>query len=211
MIIKPPNLASSRRQFLKNALPAGTLFCFGVSRLFASQLSDDNQQELKFEDRIKKEYCKSHEEAWRWRFGYYIQTMESLAEYLGRDKLLELLKKIKDDEITRGATINAENTFANFAKKYKDKDNKYKNTNTIKIIEESEKTIELRCTECLWAKTFLEKNAGDIGYFTICYGDFVSAKAYHPKLNLRLTKTLMQGFDCCNHRYTWGNQVPHFE
>jgi hypothetical protein len=203
MIIKSSNLASNRRQFLKNVLPAGTLLCFGGSNLFASQLSNDNQQELKFEDRIKKEYCKSHEEAWRWRFGYYIQTMESLAEYLGRDKLLELLKKIKDDEIKRKSTINPENTFANFTKKYKDEDNKYKNTLTYRIIKEAEKTFELRTTECLWAKTFLEKNAGDIGYFTICYGDFPSAKAYHPKLKLRLTKTLMQGFDGCNHRYTW--------
>lgn len=57
----------------------------------------------------------------------------------------------------------------------------------------------------LETKTFLEKNAGDIGYLTICYGDSASAKAYHPKLKLRLTKTLMQGFDCCNHRYTWGS------
>ncbi len=168
----------------------------------ASQLSDDNQQELKFEDRIKEEYCKSHEDAWRWRFGLYIHTMESLAEYLGRDKLLELLKKIKDDGIKRESTINPEHTLANLARRYKDKDH-YKNTLTYRIIEESEKALELRITECLWAKTFLEKSAGDIGYLTICYGDFTSAKAYHPKLKLRLTKTQMQGFDCCNHRYTW--------
>lgn len=203
MTIQASNLASSRRQFLKNVLPAGTLFCFGGSNLFASQFSDDNQQELKFEERIKKEYCRSHEDAWRWRFGYYIHTMERLAEYLGRDKLLELLKKIKDDGMQRNPTINPEHTLANFTKMYKDKDNIYKNTNTYRIIEDSEKTFELRITECLWAKTFLERNAGDIGYLTICYGDFASAAAYHTKLKLRLTKTLMQGFDCCNHRYTW--------
>ncbi len=204
MIIKASNFAASRRQFLMNALPAGTLLCFGGSNLFAPQLSDDNQQELKFEDRIKKEYCRSHEDAWRWRFGYYIHTMERLAEYIGRDRLLELLKKIKDDGIKRNSPINPEHTLANFTEKYKDKDH-YKNTLTYRIIEESEKTFEIRITECLWAKTFLERNAGDIGYLTICYGDFASAEAYHPKLKLRLTKTLMQGFDCCNHRYTWGN------
>ncbi|NOR53991.1 MAG: hypothetical protein GQ536_07890 [Candidatus Aminicenantes bacterium] len=200
---KSSSLVSSRRQFLTNALPAGTLLCFGGSRLLASQLSDDNQQELKFGDRIKEEYCKSHEDAWRWRFGLYIHTMESLAEYLGRDKLLELLKKIKDDGIKRESTINPEHILANLARRYKDKDH-YKNTLTYRIIEESEKAFELRITECLWAKTFLEKDAGDIGYLTICYGDLTSAKAYNPKLKLRLTKTLMQGFDCCNHRYTLG-------
>ena len=75
---------------------------------------------------------------------------------------------------------------------------------TYRIIEDSKKAFELRTTECIWAKTFREKNAGDIGYLTICYSDFISAKAFHPKLKLKLTKTLMQGFDCCNHRYTWG-------
>lgn len=203
MTSKLSNFASSRRQFLKNAVPAGTLLCFGRSDILASQLSDDNQQDLKFEDRIKREYCMSHEEAWRWRFGYYIHTMEGLAAFLGRDELLELLKQIKDDAMKGESTINPEHTLVNFAKKYKDKDNKYKNTNTYRIIEESEKTFELKVTECLWAKTFREKNAGDIGYLTICYSDFVSAKAYHPQLKLRLTKTLMQGFECCNHHYTW--------
>jgi hypothetical protein len=128
--------------------------------------------------------------------------MESLSEYLGRDNLLDLLKKIKDDRIKRKSTINPEHNLANFIKGFKDID--YKNTLTYRIIEESEKAFELRTTECLWAKTFLERNAGDIGYLTICYGDFASAKAYHPELKLRLTKTRMQGFDCCNHRWTWG-------
>jgi len=200
---KSSSLVSSRRQFLRNALPAGTVLCFGGNKLLDYQFSDDNQQELKFEDRIKEEDCKSYEDAWRWRFGYYIHTIESLAEYLGRDKLLELLKKIRDDAIKGESTINPELTLANFIKRYKDKDH-YKNTLTYRIIEESEKVFELRITECLWAKTFLEKNAGDIGYLTICYSDFISAKAYHPKLKLRLTKTLMQGFDYCNHHYTWG-------
>jgi hypothetical protein len=130
--------------------------------------------------------------------------MESLAEYLGRNKLLGLLKKIRDDNIDRESSANSELTLADFTKMYRDKGH-YKNTLTYRIIGESEKTFEIRITECLWAKTFLEKNAGDLGYLTICYGDFASAKAYHPKLKLRLTKTLMQGFECCNHRYTWGS------
>jgi len=202
MAIEAVNFEPSRRQFLKNVLPAGTLLCCGGSSLFASQHKDANQQDRKFEDRIKEEYCQSYEDAWRWRFGYYIHTMESLGKHLGRDKLLELLKKIRDDELNRVSSVNSELTLADFTKKYKDK-NRYKNTLTYRIIEESEKTFELRVTECLWAKTFNEKKAGDIGYLTICYGDYASAKAFHPKLKLTFTKTLMQGFDCCNHRYIW--------
>ena len=70
--------------------------------------------------------------------GLYIHTMESLAEYLGRDKLLELLKKIKDDGIKRESTINPEHILANLARRYKDKDH-YKNTLTYRIIDEAQK------------------------------------------------------------------------
>ncbi len=71
------------------------------------------------------------------------------------------------------------------------------------VIEKSDEVYEMKVTECLWAKTFRDKNAADIGYATVCHGDFTEATAYHPKLKLKRTKTLMQGHDCCNHRWTW--------
>ncbi len=73
----------------------------------------------------------------------------------------------------------------------------------VKVVDETDTAIEIRVSNCLWAKTFLEKNAGDLGYATICYGDYPKATYYNPKLKLQFTKTLMQGNDCCNHSYTW--------
>jgi hypothetical protein len=61
--------------------------------------------------------------------------------------------------------------------------------------------VEIKITECLWAKTFRAANAADIGYATICYSDFAGAVAFNPKMRLVRTKTLMQGHDCCNHRW----------
>ncbi len=194
--------SQDRRQFLSTIIPVCAFSCFGFKYSFSTEPCNQNQQQLPFDDRIKKEYCKSHEDAWRWRYGYYINTMKGFAKYLGRDKILELLKKVNDDEINMDLGDNPEHTLVNFIKRFKAKDY-YNNTLTFKIIEESEMAFELRVTECLWAKTFIKENAGDIGYATICYGDFASAKIYHPKLKLRLTKTLMQGYECCNHRYTW--------
>jgi hypothetical protein len=74
---------------------------------------------------------------------------------------------------------------------------------TFTIIEDTDKAIEQKITECLYAKTFRDADAADIGYAYCCYADFPAAQAYNPKLRLIRTKTLMQGHDCCNHRYVW--------
>jgi hypothetical protein len=58
-------------------------------------------------------------------------------------------------------------------------------------------------TECIWAKTFLDANAGDIGYAQICIGDYTWAESFNPKITMVRDKTLMQGHDICNHRYLW--------
>lgn len=57
--------------------------------------------------------------------------------------------------------------------------------------------------ECLWAKTFRELGAPDLGYALNCSSDFDYARCFNPKLKLTRTKTLMQGDDCCEFIYTW--------
>jgi hypothetical protein len=74
---------------------------------------------------------------------------------------------------------------------------------TYTFVEDTEKALEWKITECLWAKTFREANASDIGYASQCYGDLGYGEALAPKIRFTLTKTLMQGHDCCNHRYVW--------
>jgi len=56
--------------------------------------------------------------------------------------------------------------------------------------------------ECLWAKTFREADAGDIGYAGCCYGDYGMTKSFNPKLKLERNKTLMQGHDCCHFKWS---------
>jgi hypothetical protein len=72
---------------------------------------------------------------------------------------------------------------------------------TFDIVQDSDKVFEMRVSECLWAKTFKEANAADIGFKLICSEDYVTAEAFNPNIKLIRDKTLMQGHDCCNHRY----------
>jgi hypothetical protein len=61
--------------------------------------------------------------------------------------------------------------------------------------------FEIKFTECLWAKTFREADAGDIGYAGCCYQDYAMTKAFNPKMELIREKTLMQGADCCHFKW----------
>ena len=149
--------------------------------------------------RFQNDFNQTCEDAFSWKFDYYINIMKRFSDYLGKDKLLELIKRAVDENNKKIATDNPEHTLASFVEYGKEA---YKNMMTYEVIEESDEVFEIKVTECLWAKTFRDKNAADIGYATVCQGDFTEATAYHPKLKLRRTKTLMQGHDCCNHRWT---------
>jgi len=71
------------------------------------------------------------------------------------------------------------------------------------IVEDSQYAFEMKITECLTEIVFREANAPDLGYACVCHADFGFPVGINPKLKLIRTKTLMQGHDCCNHRYVW--------
>ena len=56
---------------------------------------------------------------------------------------------------------------------------------------------------CLWAKTWKELDADDIGYIWNCYADDVLAELMSPKLRLTRPPTIMQGGKQCKFCYTW--------
>jgi hypothetical protein len=72
---------------------------------------------------------------------------------------------------------------------------------TFEVVENTPKAAEFKVSECLWAKTFREAKAGDLGYALVCDSDYAAAEGFNPKMRMIRTKTLMQGHDCCNHRY----------
>ncbi len=71
------------------------------------------------------------------------------------------------------------------------------------IVKDTPTKLSFKFTKCLWAKTLLEINEPGLGYAMCCNPDFSMAKAFHPKLKLIRSKTLMQGNDCCDSTYIW--------
>ena len=73
---------------------------------------------------------------------------------------------------------------------------------TGEVVEDSEKVFEMRVTECLSATVFQEAGlAGKIGHAAVCNMDYTWPPAFNSEFKMERTKTLMQGHDCCNHRY----------
>jgi hypothetical protein len=209
MILKTLDSASGRRQFLFRVLPAGTFFCLGCGALSALANGQEKPKPAEKKHKFLENSGMSAKEVFEFAYkDSYIPLLRSLAPYIKNGDFIEILKRAADDEATKSGQAEAKklpkNDFATFrAMINKPPEGFWKQVLTIRIIEDTDTATESKVTECLWAKTFREANASDIGYARICHPDFASARAFNPKLKLIRTKTLMQGDDCCNHRWVW--------
>lgn len=211
MINRNSFFVPGRRRFLLNVLPAGTLFCLGGSRLLAApirQADEEKQKPAAKKHKFQEDSGMSFQEVFKFAYRDHIEVMQFLAKEIGKDKFMEMLKRDGDEwakrEVQKDLKTLPANDFATFrAEGRKKPDRFWEHVITSTIIEDTDRAIEQRVTECLWAKTYREAEAADLGYILCCYPDFASATAFNPKLKLIRTKTLMQGDDCCNHLYVW--------
>jgi len=204
-MIKTSNFVSSRRQFLQNILPAGTMLCFGCTNLSASLQLEEKPQVSEKRHKFLSDSGMSIQEVYRFTFqGYFIPLMKNISNFMGEEKFIEMLKEASSEigaQNMKRMTQNLPKRDLTAMAVYLKINPLFQKALTLEIVEELESALEIRVSECLWAKTFREAEASDIGYVAICYPDFAMASAYNPKIKLLRTKTLMQGHDCCNHRY----------
>jgi len=212
------NIQSSvpgRRKFLMSILPAGPLFCLGCSSLSAATGGRDQPKAPEKKHKFLEDSGMTMKDVF-W-FAYrstLIPLLKSLAKEMGQERFMSMMKNIfyekESQEAKRMAQEHPQRDLAKFMNLPYAIDSVISNpkrfwslVNTAQVIEDTAKAYEMKVTECLWAQTFREANASDIGYIIMCAGDIIFAEAFDTRLKLRLTKTLMNGDDCCNHRYTW--------
>jgi len=217
MIIKPSNLASSRREFLQGLFPGGALLLSSCGLLSASSRLQNNSQNKPAKHKFLEDSGLTMREAFRFAFQWtYIPMMQALAAQIGREKFVEMVKEAT-------ATYWAQQT-RSFAQRLPKKDfdafiswdmldpvldntehrkHFWSLAYTTQTIEDTPKSYEMKVSECLWAQTFREANAGDIGFASICYWDEAIAAAFDQRLKLKRTKALMKGDDCCHFRWVW--------
>jgi hypothetical protein len=135
---------------------------------------------------------------------YYIPVMKEMAEQFGKEKFIEILKKASADasadSMKKMARVFPGTDLTMMALVYKTNP-LFQHALVYDTVEQSDKALELKVHQCLWAKTFREVNAGDIGYAAICYADYAMTTAFNPKIKLIRSKTLMEGHECCNLRF----------
>jgi hypothetical protein len=139
---------------------------------------------------------------------YYIPCLERLAGEIGRDKLIEMVKRLTSEAIAQRQKDSIKDIpnpdFEAFRARSKSGLNRFvKHILTWEVGEQTDKMGRTKFTECLWATTFREVNASDLGYAAICYPDYAAASAFNPKIKLIRHKTLMEVHDCCDFKYVW--------
>jgi hypothetical protein len=72
---------------------------------------------------------------------------------------------------------------------------------TAEVVEKSPMAGAVRIKECLFAKTFRDNNAGDLGYAAICHADFAVTDEFNPKIQLTRNTCLMNGDGSCLFEY----------
>ena len=196
---------NDRREFLRKTFSSCAFCCFAAPILLGSDKklhSIASNQQHKFQ----MDSGMTMQQVYNFAFKEnYIPAMKNLMMQIGKEKFLEMLKKSSEmvyegDEDTyfknKERTLK---TWSDFSKKLmKDWDNSL----TGEILTDTENVLEIKYTECLYAKTFREADAGDIGYVALCYQDYPWTKQFNPNLKLIREKTLMQGDDCCHFKWT---------
>jgi len=201
----------SRRQFFSEILPAGSLLCLGCGHLLSCAKSEEKPAVPEEKGAVPTAQHKfledsgmSFQEVYDFAFKeFYIPIMKNLANEIGKDEFIEMLKRARSElskqEGQNLAKSLGKNDMASLAAFLKDNvlsNNAY----TDEIVEDTDQAFAANTTECLYAKTFREADAADIGYAAMCHGDYAFTHAFNPKMKYTRTKTLMQGDDCCNHR-----------
>ena len=161
-------------------------------------------------EKYEEKFEISYEDYFRTRFNGIIEIIRELTPLMDEKKALERIKELYEEKsiemiVRQLKKAKPITNFEEFKKIYKEQFNTdfMRHCTHFKITEDTPTKLSFKFTKCLWAKTFLEMNASDIGYAMCCVPDYAMTKAFHPNLKLVRTKTLMQGDECCDSTYIW--------
>jgi len=154
--------ASSRRQFLFKALPAGTLFCLGCRNLSGSPGIFGPESTPSQKHKFSEDAGMTIEQVFRFSFENGIPLLQTLAENVGREKFLEMLRKAAAETTVRFVKTAAKDYPKRDLAAVVDLNFKmmsappYNKALTYEIVEQTDKAFEMKITECLVAKVLRE-------------------------------------------------------
>ena len=201
-----------RREFLSKVIAGGMVSCFSANALLAQNNDSDEAILSEFsKHKFQEDSGMSYQAVFDFTYkSWLIPFMKTFSKELGKDELITLLKKASGKRAKSIARYQVKklgsNDFDTFKKyMHSSLDNPFmQKVGTYFVSEDSENRFEITCKECLWAKTFSEGKAPEIGYACSCHQDYVIAQTFNPKIKLEnTTKSLMDGGSVCTLRYTY--------
>ena len=201
--------ARSRRHFLTTVVPACAATCLGCKVALAQDRTSASSEEAveiihPFDAELPS--TPTYRQFYRNRYETSIELAKALKAEMGDDKAIEFLKKNTARRMTALGKSQAERTddhsLRQYTEQFRNVDG-YRGRLEKEVVEDTDQAFELKVTDCIWASTFHDANAGDLGFAMVCYGDYAWAESFNPKIKLVRDKTLMEGAAICNHRYVW--------
>ena len=204
-IFDSPSL--TRRGFLTRVMPACAVGCLGLcgAAAFAQQGTDPPPDPEKHKFDKEFPFPLTLRQYMTRQVTNCVEPLKAIEKEIGEKKLLQILHDF--------ATKKGEAQGGELAKRYPDRDfssycGQFRSAQmqsmiTYDVVEESEKTFEIKVSECVLVEPMLKLNAGKIGNALLCDADYGNARGFNPKIKLIRDKTLMLGDSYCNHRYVW--------
>ena len=195
---------SGRRTFITRVVPACALTCLAAKNVFALAQTGEGVKKAvhKFDAEVNRKL--TYRQLFSQQYREFIDLAKAIEKEWGTERTIEFIKARTTERMTEQGRKQAEavpdNNFESYVRMFR---SGYDDVLTMEIVEDTEKAFELKVTECIWADAFLRADAGHIGFAAVCWGDYAWASSYNDKIEMIRDKTLMQGHDCCNHRYIW--------
>ena len=130
--------------------------------------------------------------------------IQGFTEEIGSAKTIEVAKKvINKDAIESGKKLAQEysgNTMSELTKIVKEvwaKDGAMR----IQIIRENDDELFFDVTHCGYAQMYEKMGIKELGFILSCSRDFPFMEGFNPEIELRRTKTIIEGAECCDFRY----------
>lgn len=123
---------------------------------------------------------------------------------IGEERALEIARKViaslarENGEMLR--ELAGGNTLADFARGIPlwSRDDAL----TLDLLESTPERISMNVTRCRYAEMYRELGMTDLGFALSCARDFALVEGFNERIRLERTRTIMEGADHCDFRFT---------
>jgi predicted hydrocarbon binding protein len=132
------------------------------------------------------------------------ELIKGFAKNIGKDKALEIAKRvIEEDAVLSGKNLAVEFSGNSLEELLKIVQEFWAKDGTMEIenISLDEKTLSFDVTRCGYAEMYQRMGIQELGYLMSCSRDFAFMDGFNPAIELKRTKTIMEGDRVCNFRY----------